>query len=264
MEKEAPTPPVTQPHNIVDANIVITGGPDDGHIVPISTRGLTIGRLPDNDIVINEPWVSRNHAEILCIGSQHLLRDLSSSNGTFVSDQNIGNTNHPLEDGDQIRFGRSKVQLIFRFSGAVTLKIGKENMLQDDSQPALRAPIPQTIAAQNTLASLEAVPSVEEQSRIAANHPGEELFEGDVRLNVRAAGDLRKMFQFVHELRQNSQLRVLRLARGAHQDISIWLGLREQVPLKSLLSAMNCVSEVKFGDGNDSASGPTFDIDLSA
>ena len=90
------------------------------------------------------------------------------------------------------------------------------------------------------------------------------LVEGDVRLNVRAAGDLRKMFQFVHELRQNPRLRVLRLARGAHQDIAIWLGLREQVPLKDLLSAMNCVTEVKISGGEDQAANKTFDIALSA
>ena len=264
MERDALNLPDAQSQTTVNANIVITGGSEDGRIVPISSRGLTIGRLPDNDIVINEPWVSRTHAEILCIGSQHLLRDLSSSNGTFVSDRQIGSANHPLEDGDQIRFGRSEVQLIFRFSGAVTLKMSKETMLENDPKQVQSPPILQADAAQNTLASMESVPSAEPQSITPPHEPGEELFEGDVRLNVTADGDMRRMFQFVHELRKNSRLRVLRLARGAHQDIAIWLGLREQVPLRSLLSAMNCVSEVKCGNGKDSASGRTFDIALSA
>jgi hypothetical protein len=169
-----------------------------------------------------------------------------------------------LQDGDQVRFARSTVQLIFRFSGAVTMKMAKESAVADPPQAIGTLPGSESAASLNTLASLESVPSVQQQAEAAAVPPGEELVEGNVRLNVTAAGDLRKMFQFVHELRQNSQLRVLRLARGAHQDIAIWLGLREQVPLKRLISEMNCVSEVTVQDGKNSASERTFDIALSA
>jgi hypothetical protein len=144
------------------------------------------------------------------------------------------------------------------------MKMDKESTVAEPHQTigTLTGSVP--AASLNTLASLESVPSVQQQAEAVVMPPDEQLIEGDVRLNVTADGDLRKMFQFVHELRQNSQLRVLRLARGAHQDIAIWLGLREQVPLKRLISEMDCVSEVTVQKGTNSVSERTFDIALSA
>lgn len=50
---------------------------------------FTIGRDSSNDFVLTHPRVSRNHAEILKTGTQWLLRDLQSANGTFVDGKRI-------------------------------------------------------------------------------------------------------------------------------------------------------------------------------
>jgi DNA-binding response OmpR family regulator len=60
-----------------------------------------IGRLPDNEIVIDDRWVSRYHAEIRRDATQYTVRDLGSKNGTFVNGQRM-TAPHLLRDGDQI------------------------------------------------------------------------------------------------------------------------------------------------------------------
>lgn len=70
---------------------------------PVSHRlgpSTTIGRTPDNQIVIPSREVSRKHAEVLLGQAGYTLRDLGSPNGTFVNGKKI--TEHPLQDGDRI------------------------------------------------------------------------------------------------------------------------------------------------------------------
>jgi pSer/pThr/pTyr-binding forkhead associated (FHA) protein len=65
---------------------------------------ITIGRVSDNVLQINDASVSSHHAEILFSGSQHILKDLNSTNGTRVNDKSF--TEGPLRDGDRVRFGK--------------------------------------------------------------------------------------------------------------------------------------------------------------
>jgi pSer/pThr/pTyr-binding forkhead associated (FHA) protein len=65
---------------------------------------LTIGRLGDNDVRLDEESVSSHHAEIIASNGGALLRDLDSTNGTFCNgDQVTGEV--PIEEGDEIYFG---------------------------------------------------------------------------------------------------------------------------------------------------------------
>ncbi|MBZ4572360.1 BTAD domain-containing putative transcriptional regulator [Mycobacterium avium] len=62
----------------------------------------TIGRLDDNDIVLDSPRVSRHHAVIVDTGTSYIINDLRSSNGVHVQDQRIHSA-AVLQDGDRIR-----------------------------------------------------------------------------------------------------------------------------------------------------------------
>lgn len=55
----------------------------------LTTDRLTIGRATDNDLVLNDPGVSRNHAAIVREGSKYFIEDNQSSNGVFVNKQRI-------------------------------------------------------------------------------------------------------------------------------------------------------------------------------
>jgi pSer/pThr/pTyr-binding forkhead associated (FHA) protein len=64
----------------------------------------TIGRLPDNTIVIDNPAVSGHHACVLRDGDRFVVEDLASTNGTFLNGARV--TRQPLADGDVVRVGQ--------------------------------------------------------------------------------------------------------------------------------------------------------------
>jgi DNA-binding winged helix-turn-helix (wHTH) protein len=70
-----------------------------------------IGRDPDCAIVIDSTGISRRHARVTVRGSEAVIEDLGSKNGTWVNDARIDGA-HPLRDGDRIRLGG--VPLTFR------------------------------------------------------------------------------------------------------------------------------------------------------
>lgn len=65
---------------------------------------LTVGREARNQIVIDDPSVSREHAAILPIGNDHILEDLGSANGTIVNGTRL--TRRILQHGDVMEFGQ--------------------------------------------------------------------------------------------------------------------------------------------------------------
>lgn len=68
---------------------------------------ISIGRNPDNDIVISESYISANHAQLIMdTEGKWFIHDLQSSNGTFVNGERITGTT-PLDKDDQVLLGGS-------------------------------------------------------------------------------------------------------------------------------------------------------------
>jgi TIR domain/FHA domain len=76
----------------------------DGEEVVLPADGLRIGRMPDNDLVVANPKVSRHHAVIVPTPDGFVLRDLGGPNGTYVADVRIVDS-HLLHHGDLVRIG---------------------------------------------------------------------------------------------------------------------------------------------------------------
>ncbi|MDF1562110.1 MAG: adenylate/guanylate cyclase domain-containing protein [Deltaproteobacteria bacterium] len=76
---------------------------------PIGAR-LSLGRHYENGVVVADREVSKRHAVVERTPEGHFLRDLGSSNGTFVNGRRIESLK--LKDGDEVRLGTSK--LVFR------------------------------------------------------------------------------------------------------------------------------------------------------
>jgi tetratricopeptide (TPR) repeat protein len=64
---------------------------------------LTVGRTRENLLTISDPAISRHHAEFIRLGDDVLLRDLGSTNGSFINSVRI--SEQLLNEGDIVRFG---------------------------------------------------------------------------------------------------------------------------------------------------------------
>ena len=82
--------------------------------ISITREPITIGRVSNNDVVLSDPNVSRRHAALKRNGSEWLLVDLGSTNGTMVNGR--PGHEHRLKDGDRLGFGTS--ELVFRITGS--------------------------------------------------------------------------------------------------------------------------------------------------
>lgn len=79
-----------------------------GERIGLSEGVTTVGRLPECSLVLNDPNVSRHHAEIRPQGTGFVVVDLRSTNGTRVNGVRI--TERVLQDGDEVAFGNTRMR----------------------------------------------------------------------------------------------------------------------------------------------------------
>jgi pSer/pThr/pTyr-binding forkhead associated (FHA) protein len=103
-----PMPPVGGAEAL---RLVAEGGPFDGRVFNLRQGMLAVGRAVDNDLVFEDPSLSRKHARIHVMGDTFEVEDLGSSNGSFVNNRRIQRA--PAAPGDVVRFG----DLSFRVEG---------------------------------------------------------------------------------------------------------------------------------------------------
>lgn len=111
---ELPTGIYTRPERFTTASVyqLIITLEDDVKTVPITKTELRIGRDLENDIVLREHLVSRNHARINYNKQRFYITDLASSNGTFVNNQRINQPTYQIVlDEDTISIGSYTLQL---------------------------------------------------------------------------------------------------------------------------------------------------------
>jgi pSer/pThr/pTyr-binding forkhead associated (FHA) protein len=90
----------------------------DGQVLAeynMNKERYTIGRLPDNDIRIDNPAVSGHHSLIINILNDSFLEDLNSTNGTYVNGKLI--KKHALQHGDVITVGHHQLRFVDQQDG---------------------------------------------------------------------------------------------------------------------------------------------------
>src|SRR5215218_3753962 len=80
----------------------------DGKTCPVSSKGAVLGRSREADIQVDDPNVSRKHAELRPSGASWTVRDLGSTNGVKVNGRRIQGA-QSLRAGDTITLGTSDV-----------------------------------------------------------------------------------------------------------------------------------------------------------
>lgn len=101
----------------------------------------TVGRLPDNDVRIDNPTVSGHHSVITNVLNDSFLDDLHSTNGTYVNGKLI--KKHVLQHGDVITIGRHQLRFVDSAADseehdefAQTMVLSKSDMASSGLHPA--------------------------------------------------------------------------------------------------------------------------------
>lgn len=90
-------------------SLAVLDGKDKGRIFNVDRPRVTIGRS-DADITVEDTEVSRQHAVLEMHGPRCVLKDLGSTNGTFVNDQKI--TQCEIENHGEFRVGGTRLMLM--------------------------------------------------------------------------------------------------------------------------------------------------------
>ncbi len=147
-----------------DAWLLILNGPRAGERVPLTDR-VTIGRSARCDVMLGGKLVSRLHAEIDRREGGWVVRDLGSSNGTFVNGQLVTQT--VLSDGD--RLGFSDVHA--RFGATTHGERHGPRLVEGASgsgELSMTQAFGQTVALQNALRSEDSARAQRAASRLQA------------------------------------------------------------------------------------------------
>ena len=119
---------MTTIHLIPNIKLLITKGNDSGKVFETNRFPITIGREDSNDLVVdNDTGISRKHVEIDSDGSKVWIKDLGSTNGSFLNNIRIKRRTE-IDDGATFIIGNTWIKLIFSKQG---LKKKKKNVEPD-------------------------------------------------------------------------------------------------------------------------------------
>src|SRR5438128_1119812 len=91
------------------SKLVLTSEGFAGRTYELNVETTTVGRVEDNAFQIAEPSVSSHHAEIILRGNDVVIKDLNSTNGTFINGEKV--TEAVLKPGQILKLGTVEMRL---------------------------------------------------------------------------------------------------------------------------------------------------------
>lgn len=113
------------------AVLIVHSGVSDAGVVPLENERHILGRAPVADVALENPYVSRRHAEIAYDGQDYFIRDLGSKNGTYVDGRAIGPQPVKLRGSEVIELGQGQVVATFGL-GSSTVTLPSQAGSRDD------------------------------------------------------------------------------------------------------------------------------------
>ena len=92
------------------AKLVVISDEMKGQVFELEGSKISVGRLPDNQICLDNNAVSSHHAELVLKGHDYVVHDLNSTNGTRVNGQRVVESR--LHHGDMINFSHVQLQYL--------------------------------------------------------------------------------------------------------------------------------------------------------
>ena len=215
--------------------ILINDGSPNGVAIPVLKSNMSLGRDQTADIVIDDPTVSRKHAEIVHSNDEFVLMDLGSKNGSFVNEVKVDRMGQSLKDGDEIRFGPGHTVLVFWENNAMESGIQEPRVTESVNLSEGR--VSQLGLADRPCEVLE-----------------DEVFSGSVRLRAVAEGDTQNLSRWVGRLQSKAHIHMLRAVSVSANEMEIMLTVLKPIPLVRVLSDIGGVASVKSGDGGTKGS----------
>src|SRR5690349_1978580 len=92
------------------AKLVVLSEGLTGQSYELKVDKTTIGRVEDNTFQITQPSISSHHCEVLLRGNDVVIKDLNSTNGTFINGQQVTGEG-VLKPGQVLRLGQVDIRL---------------------------------------------------------------------------------------------------------------------------------------------------------
>src|ERR1700722_115607 len=92
------------------AKLVVLSEGMTGQSYELKVDKTTVGRVEDNTFQVPHPSVSSHHCEVLLKGNDVVIKDLNSTNGTFINNQQV-TTEAVLKPGQILRLGQVEIRL---------------------------------------------------------------------------------------------------------------------------------------------------------
>lgn len=109
------------------AKLVILSAGMTGRSHELKVDKTTIGRVEDNTFQVTEPSVSSHHCEVMLRGADVVVRDLNSTNGTYIGTEKISEA--VLKPGQTLRLGQIEMRLESGEAPAPSKKPGESTMV---------------------------------------------------------------------------------------------------------------------------------------
>ena len=116
----------------------VAGGPAAGRVVPLGRGRFRIGRAADNDLVLDDPDVSRRHATLAVTGTGITVRDAGSANGTLLGGRAASPDGAPVRAGDIVRLGSSLLTIAGPVGPPASIRTGPNGSSLLDRAPRTR------------------------------------------------------------------------------------------------------------------------------